>query len=221
MPLHLVFGDFELDESRYELRRRGAPVAVQPRVLDLILHLARHRERVVGKDELLDAIWKGTAVTEASLSQALSVARRALDDTSEAQRVIRTVRSKGFRFVAPVRDAASGVSARAAARAPAEARAQVAEAASTAMETALEDAARTRTALEALHLFAALHCEAPADGGAAWSLADVDEVHIGRASGKRTDRRAGPPLRVLEIAFPGRLLSRRHARLVRARDDWF
>src|SRR5262245_66317773 len=109
MPFRLLFGDFELDESRFELRKDGAPVSVQPKVLDLIFYLARHRDRVVTKEELFDSVWRGVVVSEASLTQAVSLARRALDDTPEAQQTIRTVRSKGLQFVAMEREPRAAV----------------------------------------------------------------------------------------------------------------
>src|SRR5688572_10816140 len=76
--LLLRWGEFELDEACFELRRRGQPVAVQPKALDVLLYLARRRERVVTKHELLHQLWRDVTVCEASLSQAVSVARRAV-----------------------------------------------------------------------------------------------------------------------------------------------
>ena len=73
-----AFGDFELDNSARSLRLRGEPLAVQPLVLSLIGYLVRHSGRVVPKDELLDALWPGVHVTEASLQRAVSLARTAL-----------------------------------------------------------------------------------------------------------------------------------------------
>ena len=63
-PMVLCFGDFELDEEQFELRCAGAKVPVQPKVLDVIFHLVRARERVVLKKELLDNIWPGIAVSD-------------------------------------------------------------------------------------------------------------------------------------------------------------
>ncbi len=98
------FEDFVLDPDRRELRRADALIAVEPQVFDLINYLVRDRERVVTKDDLLDAIWNGRVVSESTLTSRINAARRALDDSGEEQRLIRTVARKGFRFVGAVRN---------------------------------------------------------------------------------------------------------------------
>ena len=76
--LDFRFGDFEIDTARHELRRAGAVVHIEPQVFDLIVHLVRNHDRIVSKDELIDAIWQGRIVSEATLSSRISAARRAL-----------------------------------------------------------------------------------------------------------------------------------------------
>jgi TolB-like protein/DNA-binding winged helix-turn-helix (wHTH) protein len=98
----LRFGDCEIDLGRHELRRSDRVVPVEPQVFDLLLHLVRNRSRVVSKDELIDAIWQGRIVSEAALSSRMSAARRAIGDTGEDQRLIRTLHKRGFRFVGRV-----------------------------------------------------------------------------------------------------------------------
>lgn len=98
----LRFGRFELDEERFELRRDGQTVALQPRALDTLIHLVRHRGRLVTKDELFAGPWEGTTVTDAALSQAIKQLRLALGDSAWTPHVIRTVRGKGFRFLPEV-----------------------------------------------------------------------------------------------------------------------
>jgi len=70
------FADFELDDERFELRRRGARIAVQPKVLTLILHLVRNHERVVSVSELRAVLWPELAVGMTSLTRAVRGARR-------------------------------------------------------------------------------------------------------------------------------------------------
>jgi DNA-binding winged helix-turn-helix (wHTH) protein len=93
-----AFGDHELDEDRFELRCAGEAVRVQPKVLELLLHLVRHAERVVAKDELLEAVWPGVIVTDSSLARAVSLARRAIGDPGDGLGSIATVARRGYRF---------------------------------------------------------------------------------------------------------------------------
>jgi len=90
------FSRFEIDESKRELRVDGRVVAVQPRIFDVLAYLARHRERVVPKEELLEAVWPGVIVTDASLQRAISLARVALGE--QGGRAIRTYPRKGYRL---------------------------------------------------------------------------------------------------------------------------
>lgn len=96
------FADAELDEARFELRRHGAHIMIQPKVMRLLIYLVRHRDRVVPGDELLDVLWHGETVCRGSLKRAVRLARRALGDDGERQTRIRTVRTYGYQFVAPV-----------------------------------------------------------------------------------------------------------------------
>jgi TolB-like protein len=102
--LPFQFEEFVLDAERRELRRAGDLIAVEPQVFDLIDYLVRNRERVVTRDDLLDAIWNGRVVSESTLASRINAARRALNDTGEEQRLIRTVARKGLRFVGEVAD---------------------------------------------------------------------------------------------------------------------
>ena len=97
-----VFEDFTLDIDRRELRREGALTAVEPQVFDLLAHLICNRERVISKDDLLAAVWKGRIVSEATLDSRINAARRAIRDSGEQQRLIKTVPRKGVQFVGTV-----------------------------------------------------------------------------------------------------------------------
>lgn len=102
-PTVLRFGDCELDLALFELRRGGQPVHVEPQVFDVLAHLARRRGAVVTKEELLDEIWGDRFVSESALTSRIKAARQAIGDDGEAQRVIRTVRGRGYTLVAEVR----------------------------------------------------------------------------------------------------------------------
>ncbi|MBR0712534.1 winged helix-turn-helix domain-containing protein [Bradyrhizobium liaoningense] len=96
------FEEFSLDSERRELRRAGTLIALEPQVFDLLTYLVRNRDRVVTRDNLLDAIWNGRVVSESTLASRINAARRAINDTGEEQRLIRTAARKGVRFVGDV-----------------------------------------------------------------------------------------------------------------------
>jgi DNA-binding winged helix-turn-helix (wHTH) protein/tetratricopeptide (TPR) repeat protein len=98
------FGAFDLDTDVFELRRAGAPVAVEPQVFSVLAYLVEHRNRVVTKNELLDNVWGDRFVSESALTTRVKAARRAVGDDGAQQRVIKTVHGRGFRFIATVRD---------------------------------------------------------------------------------------------------------------------
>jgi len=97
------FGDCEIDSARCELRRAGAPVRIEPKVLDLLVHLVSERARLVSKQELLDAVWPKVHVTESTRTRAVSLARSAVGDSAQAHAVIETVCGRGYRWKAPVK----------------------------------------------------------------------------------------------------------------------
>jgi DNA-binding winged helix-turn-helix (wHTH) protein len=102
--LRYTFNDTTIDLSRFELLRDRCPEPVQPRVLDLLVYLIRHRKRVVSRDELLREVWHGVTVSNAALSQAIMEARRSVGDAADVQDVIRTVRGRGYQVVAEVKE---------------------------------------------------------------------------------------------------------------------
>ncbi|MEM7053498.1 MAG: tetratricopeptide repeat protein [Pseudomonadota bacterium] len=98
------FGAFELNQDRRELTRDGEVVELQSRVFDLLSYLVTHRDRVVSKDELMDAVWPGRVVGEAALARAIMKARKAVQDDANQQALIRTVHGHGYHFVAECRE---------------------------------------------------------------------------------------------------------------------
>jgi TolB-like protein len=99
------FGDYVLDPERRELTRGSEAIAAGPQVFDLLLHLVQSREHVVSKDELLDVVWGGRIVSESTLTSHITAARKAIGDSGQEQRLIRTIARKGFRFVGNVTEA--------------------------------------------------------------------------------------------------------------------
>lgn len=100
--MRLAFDGYVLDVARRELRRGMELIAVEPQVFDLLLHLAQNPDRVIGRDELLRAVWNGRIVSDSAVTNRITAARRAIGDSGEAQRLIRTVPRRGIRFVATV-----------------------------------------------------------------------------------------------------------------------
>ncbi len=105
------FSDHSLDVERRELRRGSDRVAVEPQVFDLLVYLLENRDHVVSKDDLMAAVWGGRIVSESTLTSRINAARKAVGDSGEGQRLIRTIARKGFRFVGEVRAQAGGVAA--------------------------------------------------------------------------------------------------------------
>ena len=102
--MHFQFETHALYPSLREIWCGGDLVQTEPKAFDLMLHLVRNRDRVVEKDELIDAIWDGRAISDATLSSTVKAARRALGDTGARQALIRTIHGRGFRFVGDVRE---------------------------------------------------------------------------------------------------------------------
>ena len=75
---------------------------MEPQVFDVLSLLVQHRSRLVPKEELLDEIWGDRFVSESTLTSRIKAARQATGDDGETQRVIRTVRGRGYMFVATV-----------------------------------------------------------------------------------------------------------------------
>jgi TolB-like protein/tetratricopeptide (TPR) repeat protein len=109
--LRYLFEEYAFDTDLRELHCGANVVPVAPQVFDLLDYLIRNRERVVSKDDLINAIWNGRIVSDAALTTRLNVARSAIGDSGEQQRLIKTLPRKGFRFVGQVREAQGATAA--------------------------------------------------------------------------------------------------------------
>src|SRR5258707_3317431 len=96
------FDNHILDTDRRELRRGADLVAMQPQVFDLLVHLLKHRDRVVSRDDLIALVWGGRIVSDSTLDSRINAARNAVGDNGKEQRLIRTFPRKGLRFVGTV-----------------------------------------------------------------------------------------------------------------------
>jgi DNA-binding winged helix-turn-helix (wHTH) protein/TolB-like protein len=116
---HYRFGTFSLDTQTRELHDGDdAPVALTAKAFDTLCLLIAHRDRIVGKDELLATVWAGRVVEENNLTQAIAALRRALGTNAGEHRYILTVPGRGYRFVAELRDNDPAVSPAAGPRRP-------------------------------------------------------------------------------------------------------
>src|SRR5437667_4457211 len=102
--LRYLFEEYAFDTDLRELYRGAHVVYVAPQVFDLLDYLIRNRERVVSKDDLINTVWNGRVVSDAALTTRLNVARCAIGDSGEKQRLIKTLPRKGFRFVGTVHE---------------------------------------------------------------------------------------------------------------------
>jgi DNA-binding winged helix-turn-helix (wHTH) protein len=102
--VRLAFGDHVVDVDRRELYRDAERVALEPQVFDLLVYLVQNHDRVVSRDDLLEAVWDGRIVSESTVTSRINAARKAIGDSGAAQQLIRTVPRKGIRFVGVVHE---------------------------------------------------------------------------------------------------------------------
>jgi DNA-binding winged helix-turn-helix (wHTH) protein len=100
--MRLKFGDHVIDVVRRELWHGSTRVVMEPQVFDLLAYLVQNPDRVISRDELLQAIWDGRAISDSAIGNRINGARRAIGDSGGEQRLIRTVPRKGFRFIGQV-----------------------------------------------------------------------------------------------------------------------
>jgi DNA-binding winged helix-turn-helix (wHTH) protein/Flp pilus assembly protein TadD len=98
------FAKFRMDVPKRLLFREGQAVALVPKAFDTLAFLVQHRDRVVTKDEVMQAVWPDTFVEEANLTQNISVVRKALGESPKDHRFIVTVPGRGYRFAAEVHE---------------------------------------------------------------------------------------------------------------------
>jgi DNA-binding response OmpR family regulator len=96
------FGTYEIDAQRGELRCAGQPVAIEPKVFDVLLYLLEHRDHIITKEELLEHCWPETYVSEAALTRCLAKVRKAVQPDQASAPVVKTIYGRGYRFVAPL-----------------------------------------------------------------------------------------------------------------------
>jgi predicted ATPase/DNA-binding winged helix-turn-helix (wHTH) protein len=98
------FGEFEVDQGAYEVRRGGQRVRLARQPMDLLLQLLEHRQALVSREDIAKRLWRPDVFTDldAGIHTAILKIRQVLGDPRESPRFIETVPGKGYRFVAPV-----------------------------------------------------------------------------------------------------------------------
>lgn len=96
------FSNCSIDPEKHAFLRDGQPVHVEPQVFQLLLVLVEKRGQLVTKDELVQTVWQGLSVSDATISARINAARKAVGDTGRAQAVIKTVHGLGFQLIAEV-----------------------------------------------------------------------------------------------------------------------
>jgi DNA-binding winged helix-turn-helix (wHTH) protein len=106
------FGPFRLEPALRRLQRDSVEITLPPKAFDVLVLLLRSRDRVLTKQELLDAVWADTAVTDNTLTQRVREIREALGDDAQEPRYVGTVSRVGYRFVGDVAEESSAPSPR-------------------------------------------------------------------------------------------------------------
>jgi len=96
------FDEYQIDTRRWTLRWRDEPLALKRKSFDLLLFLVNNRDRVVSKEELMQALWPGQFVEEGNLTQHVFLVRKALSRHPSGLKIIETISGRGYRFMAPV-----------------------------------------------------------------------------------------------------------------------
>ncbi len=112
------FDEFELDPAARDLLRNGERVALPPKSFECLAYLLSHRDRAVGRDELISAVWGRIEVSDTVVAQTLLRARKAIGDSGGRQLLIRTVPRFGYRWIAPVREGTAEAATLASVRVP-------------------------------------------------------------------------------------------------------
>lgn len=96
------FDNFELDTKKFELRKDGDAVHVEPQIYDFLYFIIQHEGRVVTRDEIIEGVWNGRIVSDTTISSCVKSARKILGDDGENQKYIKTARGRGFQFVGTI-----------------------------------------------------------------------------------------------------------------------
>ena len=107
MPIR--FDNLEIDLAMREVRLAGSPIGMEPKVFDLLVFLVQNADHVVTRDDVIQNVWGGRIVSDATVSSCIKSVRNVLGDDGKTQRYIRTIHGRGFRFVGAFLQPEAGV----------------------------------------------------------------------------------------------------------------
>jgi DNA-binding winged helix-turn-helix (wHTH) protein/TolB-like protein len=100
-----LFDDIRVEPGAFRAFKAGQVISLEPKALRLLLFLIENRGRLIEKDEILDAVWNGTHVTENALTREIGKLRKTLGDDPKSPKYIQTVYTRGYRFIAELAEA--------------------------------------------------------------------------------------------------------------------
>ncbi|VAW38209.1 Adenylate cyclase [hydrothermal vent metagenome] len=95
-----TFKNFTINTDNFQLLKNDESLSIEPQVFNIILYLVENQDRVISRNELLEAIWKDKIVSDSSISNYIKSARKVLDDDGQKQAVIKTIHGRGYQFIA-------------------------------------------------------------------------------------------------------------------------
>ncbi|MFL6234935.1 MAG: AAA family ATPase [Thermoanaerobaculia bacterium] len=110
-PAAFRLGEWTVHHAEGTLSSQGRSLRLEPRVMDVLVHLASTPGKVISKEELLQAVWEGAIVEEGALSQVIHSLRKALGDNARQPQYIQTIPKRGYRLLAPVVSGETGAEA--------------------------------------------------------------------------------------------------------------
>jgi len=103
--MNYYFNNIQVDCENYRLITRGKETQVEPQVFNLIVYLLENRSKIVSRKELLNKIWNNKVVSNNTINNCIKLARGVLSDDGHKQTVIKTIHSRGYKFVASMDNA--------------------------------------------------------------------------------------------------------------------
>lgn len=102
MTADFRLGPWRVEPGLNRISSNGSSLRLEPKVMEVLVCLSHHAGETVSKDQLLQAVWAGTFVSDDVLTRSISELRRVLEDDPKEPKYIQTIPKKGYRVAAPV-----------------------------------------------------------------------------------------------------------------------